>query len=147
MVIIKNSQRSICVNIPNLRRAVDCMLAIAGYPDFDVSILLTTNATIRRYNRQFRHKDKATDILSFPFYPSLKAGKKITARSSEDKNLGDVIISVAYAQKDAKKLGYGLETHLVRLCAHGIAHVLGFDHETDADWAKMQKFEKKLLSA
>jgi probable rRNA maturation factor len=145
MVNIKNSQRSISVNIPHLRHAVERMLTIVGYPDFEVNILLTTNATIRRYNKKFRHKDKATDILSFPFYPELRAGQKIVATSSEDKNLGDLIISVAFAQKDARRLGGTLDAHLVRLCAHGIAHVLGYDHETDADWAKMQKFEKKLL--
>ncbi len=145
MITIKNSQRSIPVKINALRQAVECMLERAGYSDFDINILLTTDATIRRYNKQFRHKDKATDILSFPFYPELKAGGPIRATTPDEKNLGDLIISVAYAQKDAQKIGRELNIHLIRLCAHGIAHVLGYDHETDADWAKMQKFEAKLL--
>lgn len=145
MIIIKNSQRSIPVKINAIRQAVECMLERAGYPDFDINILLTTDATIRRYNKRFRHKDKPTDILSFPFYPELKAGESIRATTSDEKNLGDVIISVAYAQKDAQKIGRELNAHMIRLCAHGIAHVLGYDHETDADWAKMQKFESKLL--
>jgi probable rRNA maturation factor len=145
MIIIKNSQRSIPVKINDLRQAIAGMLERAGYPDFDLNVLLTTNATVRRYNKQFRHKDKATDILSFPFYPALKAGEHISAISSDEKNLGDLIISVAYAQKDAQIIGYDLYDHLIRLCAHGLAHVLGYDHENDKDWAKMQKFEKKLL--
>ncbi len=145
MITIKNSQRSIPVKINTLRQAIAQMLERAGYPDFDINILLTTDATIRRYNKQFRHKDKATDILSFPFYPSLKAGEHIRATTSDEKNLGDLIISVAYAHKDAQKIGRELTAHLIRLCAHGLAHVLGYDHETDSDWAKMQKFEVRLL--
>jgi probable rRNA maturation factor len=145
VITIKNSQRSIPVKINLLRQAITCMLERAGYPNFDINILLTTNATIRCYNKQFRHNDKATDILSFPFYPELKAGEHIHAATSDEKNLGDVIISVAYAQKDAQKLGRELNVHLIRLCAHGIAHVLGYDHETDSDWKKMNKVEARLL--
>ncbi|MFA6263822.1 MAG: rRNA maturation RNase YbeY [Candidatus Babeliales bacterium] len=145
MITIKNSQRSIPVNISHLRTAVERMLEHVGYADFDLGILLTTNATIRRYNKQFRHKDKATDILSFPFYPELKAGKRIKAQTPEEKSLGDLIISVAYAKKNIPQ-DLNLEEYLIYLCAHGIAHVLGYDHETDAEYDRMQKFEKKLRS-
>jgi rRNA maturation RNase YbeY len=147
MITIKNTQRSYAVNLTKLRNAVTRMLEREGYADFDLGIWLTTSATIRRYNKQFRHKDKATDILSFPFYPHLTAGQRIQAATAEEKNLGDLIIAVEYAQKNVPQgAPHDLEGLLIYLCAHGIAHLLGYDHETEADWERMQKVEKKLHS-
>jgi ssRNA-specific RNase YbeY (16S rRNA maturation enzyme) len=65
---------------------------------------LTTNKTIRAYNKKYRHIDKATDILSFPYFHDVKPGKKIIAQTSEDKQLGDLIISLEYVRKDVKRL-------------------------------------------
>lgn len=146
MINIKNRQRKIPVNTQQLADAASAMLLAAGYPDFDLSILLTTNKSIRVFNKKFRGKDKPTDILSFPYYPKLKPGQKIKPLSDDEKYLGDLIISLEYALKDAPATwARPFREHLVALIAHGIAHLLGYDHLQDNDWALMQEQEKKLL--
>lgn len=121
------------------------MLEVLGYKDFDVGILLTTNATIKRYNQIFRKKDKPTDILSFPFHTEIKPGQKIQAKTPEEKNLGDIIISLEYVAQKAGELGRTFDQHLRILLAHGIAHLLNYDHQTDQEFKKMMQIEKKLL--
>jgi len=147
MITIKNTQHKIRINLKQLEANIKRMLAAIGYPDFDLGIWLTTNATIRRYNKQYRNKDKPTDILSFPYHTKLKAGQKIVIKKNEDQNLGDLIISVEYTKKDAAKTWQrSFDTHLLALVAHGITHCLGYDHETDKEWAAMQRIESRLLS-
>ncbi len=147
MVFIKNRQRKIPVNTQHLSDQVQEMLGVAGYPDFGVSVLLTTNKSIRTFNKKFRGKDKPTDVLSFPYYPKLKPGQKINARTDEEKYLGDIVISLEYAMTDAPKTwARPFREHLVVLIAHGIAHLLGHDHLTDEQWKIMQKAETKLLA-
>ncbi len=123
------------------------MMAKLGYGDFDLGMLLTTNASIRFYNRDFRNQDKPTDILSFPYHTELIAGQRIKVRAPEDKNLGDIIISLEYVAKKALEWNRTFEEHMVVLLAHGIAHLLNYDHITDEDYVIMQKVEKKLLKA
>lgn len=147
MIVIKNSTKKIQINEKSMREKAQIMLESLGYSDFDLGIFLTTNQTIRRYNAQFRHKDKATDILSFPFYPELKPGERIIAQSPEEQNLGDLIISLEYVQHDAANWGQSFEERMDILLAHGIAHLLNYDHITEEEYASMQIIEKKLLAA
>jgi probable rRNA maturation factor len=141
------------------------MLKKVGYEDFDLGILLTTNATIQRYNRDFRGKDVATDVLSFPFHTDLKPvdpdlpGDKIKIEGPDDRALGDIVISLERAQTDmtsqarsgTKDLGKCEKSsplfreHVRMLLAHGIAHCLGHDHKTDAQYAAMRRLEAQLL--
>lgn len=148
MILIKNKQRSIPIDVKNIERMVSAMLTILNYNDFDLGILFTTNATIQKYNRDFRNKNKPTDILSFPHHTQLKAGKRIKVVYEDDKNLGDLIIALAYTKKDAEtRWNQTLEQRLPILLAHGIAHLLGHDHETDDDYKKMATLERKLLKS
>lgn len=123
------------------------MIKTLGYEGFDVGVLLTTNSSIRKYNRDFRDKDKPTDILSFPFHADLQPGEKIIPHDEADKNLGDIIISLEYVIKKAAELERSFEEHLVILLAHGMAHLLNYDHITDEEYAVMQKVETKLLTS
>lgn len=85
----------------------------------EVSVLLTTDAEIRRLNRTFRHKDKATDVLSFPAEPGLGVA-------------GDLAISVPTAERQAGDAGHTLFVECKVLLLHGMLHLAGYDHETDA---------------
>jgi len=87
-----------------------------------VAVLLTTDREIRRLNRQFRGKDKATDVLSFPADPRLQ---------SEEKMAGDLAVSVAMALRQARQQGHALGTEIKVLILHGLLHLAGFDHERD----------------
>lgn len=89
-----------------------------------VSVLLTTDRRIRRLNRQFRGKNKATDVLSFP------AERESECRGPE-KLAGDLAISVETARKQAAGQGHSLSIEIKVLMLHGLLHLAGYDHETD----------------
>ncbi len=92
--------------------------------DGEVTVLLTDDAGIRRLNRRFRGKNKATDVLSFPAaQPEFGPGFGVA---------GDLAISVETAARQAAAEGHGLSTELRVLMLHGMLHLAGMDHETDA---------------
>jgi len=91
-----------------------------------VTVLLTTDPAIRKLNRQFRGKNKATDVLSFPCegnFPGLPASQQMA---------GDLAISVPTALKQSLEQGHSLSTEVKVLLLHGLLHLYGLDHETDA---------------
>lgn len=100
-----------------------------------VTVLLTTDTAIRRLNRQFRGKNKATDVLSFPAepMPGLKPQQQIA---------GDLAISVPTARRQAAGQGHALPVELKVLILHGLLHLAGYDHETDA--GQMARRERAL---
>lgn len=98
-----------------------------------VSVLLTSEAEIRRLNRQFRGKNKATDVLSFPADPYPQGGEKIS---------GDLAISVPTARRQAAEQGHALSVELKVLILHGLLHLAGYDHEVDE--GQMARRERRL---
>lgn len=145
MIKIQN-QQSIPLNLRQIRRELTRILAALEYSDFDVGILLADAATMQAYNREYRGQDQPTDILSFPFYPNLKAGERINTSDSELKNLGDIIICPAYVQTTLSQWHNTMSERLPILLVHGICHLLGYDHITDEDYAVMQQIEQQLLN-
>lgn len=145
MINIKNNVRTIKINEKKLIADAQKILDHLKYSNFDLGILLTTNKTIHRYNKEFRHKDKPTDILSFAYHSELKAGQRIKAKSDEDKNLGDLIISLEYVKKDAQRYEQTFERRMEILLVHGVCHLLGHDHEKDEEYVVMDAQEQKLL--
>jgi probable rRNA maturation factor len=95
----------------------------------EVALVLTGDRAVRALNARYRGKDKPTDVLSFPG-PGGEAG------------LGDIVISVATAARNAKEYGRTLPQELDILALHGFLHVLGYDHETDD--GTMDRLEKRL---
>lgn len=144
---IRTTQKTYPISVADITRRVRAMLEAVGYSGFSVSIWFTTDATIRRYNRDFRQKDKATDILSFPFHPHITPGERIIALSRAEKNLGDMIISLEYVARTAYKWERDFDTHLTALLAHGIAHLLNYDHITDEQFAEMEPIEQRCIAA
>lgn len=100
-----------------------------------VTVLLTTDAEIRRLNRQFRGKDKATDVLSFP-----AAGP--AAGQAAGNIAGDLAISVLTARRQAFEQGHALLAEIKVLMLHGLLHLAGYDHEVDR--GRMARQEKVL---
>jgi probable rRNA maturation factor len=145
MITLKNSQKKIPFNTEHFINDAQQILILLGYPDFDLGIWLTTNKTIRLYNKTYRHKDKATDVLSFPYHTELKAGQRINIATDEDRNLGDIIISLEYVVKAAQELNVTFESRMRVLLVHGICHLLGYDHIEDKDFAVMRRKESFLL--
>jgi probable rRNA maturation factor len=102
----------------------------AGLRGF-VSVLLTNSRELRVLNRQFRGKDKPTDVLSFP-------SEVVSAR----RFVGDVAISVEIAAQNAKRLGHSTADEVKILILHGLLHLAGYDHE--ADHGEMARIEERL---
>jgi len=103
-----------------------------------LTLLLTDDAEIHTLNRDFRGKDKPTDVLSFPFSPP---------RGEADPHLGDLAISVDTLQKQARGYGVSVEEELLRLLIHGTLHLFGYDHEkVPASRAqRMRRLERRLM--
>ena len=121
---------------PFVHAAHQVLLAL-GLSDVELSILLCDDAFIHPLNRDYRGKDKPTDVLSFAM------------REEGDPNdpvLGDVIISVERAQSQASERGHPIGVELALLLVHGILHLLGYDHENDEEAQKMEMKEKEILS-
>jgi len=109
-----------------------------------VNVLVTTSAAVRALNRQFRRKDKATDVLSFPFASSF-AKSRTTASRRQAELAGEVAISADIAAQNAVRLGHSVAQEIKILTLHGILHLAGFDHERDN--GQMARKEAKLRQA
>jgi len=111
-----------------------------GLPDAELSVLFVGDRAMRTLNRRYRGMDKTTDVLSF----SLREGK---FPEIQPDNLGDVVISVPVAVRQAREAGHALDRELDRLLVHGILHVLGYDHVSGGnEAARMRRKEQKLLA-
>jgi len=152
MIIVHNTPdtqdaKNIIKSINNkvLKHDAEKLLKLLGYSEFDLGILITTDKEIQRYNKQFRKIDKPTDILSFPYLEQDLEQEKTKKLMGDEKNLGDIIISAERAAHDAQELGLSLELRLRVLLVHGICHLLGYDHQTDTDYNRMNAQEQELL--
>jgi len=96
----------------------------------EVSISFVTDDEIRTLNRDYRGKDSATDVLSFPVDNTFNIG-------GHSRPLGDIVICMDVARRQAEEYGHSLDRELAFLVAHGMLHLLGFDHESPEDEAKM----------
>jgi probable rRNA maturation factor len=105
----------------------------------ELSLSLVTDREIRKLNRTFRKKDKATDVLSFP------AGEGGPTPQGVPKPLGDVVISVDTAARCAEERGVAIERELELYLAHGLLHLLGYDHHRPEEARKMARKEAQLL--
>lgn len=146
MIIIRNRQRTVAVDVQHLQRDAERLLELLGYTGFDLTILITNDATMRRYNRTYRAVDAPTDILSFPFYTELKAGDRINARDEEERILGDLLISAPYVVRAAQQAGIPFAARMRILLVHGVCHLLGYDHIADEEYVRMHAQESLLLA-
>ena len=112
-----------------------------------VSLYLTNDAEIQKLNQQFRGKDRPTDILSWPYSEDEADLDFPKVEDTDEVELaGDLVVSVEHVQKQAEENGWDFETELIRLLAHGCAHLAGWDHERSAKEAKeMLELEIELL--
>jgi probable rRNA maturation factor len=98
----------------------------------EVCVTFVDDREIRRLNKKFRKLDRATDVLSF--------------ETGESGELGDVVISVDTARRNAKRFGVTIGDEIRRLVIHGVLHLLGYDHDKKKDKAVMRKMEEKYLN-
>ena len=142
-VIISNRQKQ--VRVPTgvrmlIRRCCHAVLQLENFPDSaEISVSFVDNDQIREMNRQYRNKDAATDVLSFPMGEN---GHYDVNHETGAKILGDIVISVPKAMEQAKTYGHTLEREMGYLTAHSMLHLLGYDHE-DGGLARVRMREKE----
>jgi probable rRNA maturation factor len=118
-----------------LKRRATAFLAALGKGDAELSVLVIGDRGIRRLNREWRGKDIATDVLSFP-----------AATEHAGDLIGDVVLSLDTAARVAEAEGRPLVDELDRYLVHGILHLLGFDHENEAEAQAMAAQEDEVLA-
>jgi probable rRNA maturation factor len=125
------------IQIEPVVQAAHQALVALELSEVELSILLCTNAFIHPLNRDYRGKDKPTDVLSFAMREE---------GDPQDPILGDVIISIEKAKEQAEERGHHIGAELSLLLVHGILHLLGYDHEEDDEAEVMEAKEKEVLS-
>jgi probable rRNA maturation factor len=127
-VVIVDRQRKHAVRKQDITRVLRGAAEALGV-EGEIALVFAGDAFLRKLNRDYRFKDKPTDVLSFP-------------GPDKDMGLGDVIISVETARDNAARQNRSLDRELEILALHGFLHVLGYDHETDQ--GQMDALEKQL---
>jgi len=118
-----------------VKRAVKGALKYESFPyNAEVSVTFTDNEGIRELNREYRGKDNATDVLSFPMYNFLEGD---TPADEDTAELGDIVLSLERAIAQADELGHSVKREIAFLTVHSVLHLLGYDHETGEEDEKI----------
>ena len=108
----------------------------------ELSLIVTDDETVRELNRRFRDVDAPTDVLAF----GAEVEEHFVSAPESPPYLGDVVISYQRALAQAEELGHAVAEELKLLVIHGILHLLGYDHQEEADAQKMREREERILS-
>ena len=119
-----------------LNKVVSTILDQEKMSDCVINLRLLNDKEMKKLNMQFRQKDKTTNVLSFP-------NDDISVKQT--KNIGDIAISVEYVKAEAKKEGKTFDDHIIHMLAHGVYHILGYDHENDENAMIMENKEIQTL--
>ncbi len=111
---------------------------------YEMSLRLTDDAELQSLNREYRNKDQPTDVLSFA---ALEVDCQYDLPVEEPLYLGDIVISVETAAKQADTQGHSIETELTWLASHGLLHLLGWDHPDEPSLLEMLNQQRDLLEA
>lgn len=121
-------------------RAVTAAFAETGTTGHsELSVVFSDDAHIRTLNADWRGKDKPTNVLSFPAFPFAKGGPLPPM-------LGDIVLAAETVAREAALEDKPLENHITHLVVHGLLHLLGYDHETDAEAEEMEAIERTALA-
>lgn len=119
--------------------AVSAALKATNFKDqADVVVLLCNDAEMRSLNAEYRNKDKATNVLSFPAPKSMRIKGVL-------EHLGDMALGLETCVREAKEQGKSLKNHVTHLSVHGALHLLGYDHQTDDEAERMESLERDIL--
>lgn len=112
----------------------------------EVSVRFTDDSEVHALNRQYRGKDKPTNVLSFPM---VQADLLATLANSDDGEvlLGDIVLADGVVAREAGEKGVAIADHATHLIVHGLLHLLGYDHGTDHDAERMEALEREALAA
>lgn len=140
--IINETENYKDIKEENIEKYAETVLKeeFGGEKDVYVSLVLSDNESIRKINREYRDKDKATDVISFAY---LEVEDEFETPYI---TLGDIIISLEKVDEQSKEYGHSFERELYYVLTHGILHLLGYDHIEEEDKIEMRKKEEEILS-
>lgn len=137
-VLVRSRLRRVKIDQSRLTRVAEAALSMIGERTADSGVLLIGDRSMRRLNRQYRKKDRTTDVLAFSM-------REVPAPPPSTL-IGDVVISIPTAAKQANQLGRSLDEELIALLVHGILHLCGYDHErSERDARRMRQRERWVL--
>ena len=126
----------------NIRAAAEKVGELYGVENGEVSITLTNNEYIHELNREYRHIDRPTDVLSF----ALNESEEPAIENGPDINvLGDLVISVERAEEQAADYGHSVRREIAFLTVHGMLHLLGYDHMEETDRMEMEQEQRYVM--
>lgn len=141
-ITLQFNKKRFPISPKRLRKLANWLLVQCGASDHNVSVLLVDDKQIKRLNDQYRHKNRPTNVLSFPF----RDGADEFPVDLPIKELGDIIISVETAMREAVEYSISFDDRMNWLMVHGMLHLLGYDHELSKREEKgMLKKERELL--
>ena len=121
-----------------MEKAAYATLSFLATPDGELTLAFTDDESIQELNRQFAGINRPTDVLSFPNWDTdIETGRNY---------YGDVVISIPFAERQAKEAGHPLRDELTLLITHGVLHLLGFEHEEEDDRHKMWSIQDEILT-
>jgi probable rRNA maturation factor len=130
------------VQRPSLIRLAQRILMAVGETKSELSLELIGDARIRRLNREYRQQDRVTDVLAFPIREAVVPQVRTPATNM----LGDVVISLPTAIRQAQEVGRSIDDELATLLVHGVLHLCGYDHERSPQEAvRMSRREQQVL--
>ena len=136
---------------PLVRKAAEAAIAESAFPDLtdsdraiEMSVTLTGDEAVRALNAKWRGKDKPTNVLSFPMADDLDFERSNVA--GPELLLGDIILAHGVCAAEAAEKGVSFEQHATHLLVHGTLHLLGYDHQEDAQASDMEAREVKALA-
>ena len=135
----RNEVRGSGVDSRAFKSTMRVLLKAVDEEDASISVTFVGDAAIRELNKTHRAKDKPTDVLSFPLEPAEMEGP--------ERLLGDIVISIETARRQAADYDAPLQNEIYRLAIHGLLHVLGHDHMEDEERAVMEAEERRLAAA
>ncbi|HTY08082.1 MAG TPA: rRNA maturation RNase YbeY [Candidatus Edwardsbacteria bacterium] len=136
---IEHIDRSHQVDEPAVRRLIATILKREGCCQYDLTLVFTDSGHIRRLNRRFRNIDRVTDVISFAMMEGAGAG------FAHQTNLGDIYVSLQRTWRQARDYRTSFEDELHRLVAHGLLHLLGYDHIKPRQACLMRRKEERYL--
>jgi probable rRNA maturation factor len=137
-VFIREERRKLPVPQKKLEKIVRYAFQMTGSEEGDISLVVCDDERITELNEKYKKKNEATDVLAF----SMREGE---ALSSIGTMLGDIVISIDRASRQATELGETLEEEFVILFVHGLLHLLGFDHQNRREESIMQEYTKMIV--
>ena len=139
-ICIHNRQRAVAIHTTVVKKSVLQIMAYLGCSEQELSVVFSNDRLLQELNRTYRHKDRPTNVLAFSQSPTY-AGEPASTM------LGDVIVSLPMAAREAHDLNQSLEERVIYLLLHGILHLLGYEHEgSAAQRRRMEALEQEVLA-